>query len=156
MVHQHFTLVPTLTVSENITLGLKSPGYPFVKRKQVDEEIRSLSERYNLAVDPTALVSSLSVGQQQRVEIIKVLYREAQLLILDEPTAVLTPQEVESLFNILGGRLRAEGHSVIIITHHIAEVLSLTDRITVLRGGGGRRWGGTSRQKIRMKQNSPN
>ena len=134
MVHQHFTLVPTLTVSENITLGLKSPGYPFVKRKQVDEEIRTLSERYNLAVDPTALVSSLSVGQQQRVEIIKVLYREAQLLILDEPTAVLTPQEVESLFDILG-RLRSEGHSVIIITHHIAEVLSLTDRITVLRGG---------------------
>ncbi len=134
MVHQHFTLVPTLTVSENITLGLKSPGYPFVKRKQVDEEIRLLSEQYNLAVDPTALVSSLSVGQQQRIEIIKVLYRKARLLILDEPTAVLTLQEVESLFEILK-RLRTEGHSVIIITHHITEVLSLTDRITVLRGG---------------------
>ncbi len=134
MVHQHFTLVPTLTVSENITLGLKSPGYPFVKRKQVDEEIRTLSERYHLAVDPTALVNTLSVGQQQRVEIIKVLYRQAKLLILDEPTAVLTPQEVESLFDILR-RLRSEGHSVIIITHHIAEVLDLTDRITILRSG---------------------
>ncbi len=134
MVHQHFHLVPTLSVSENITLGLRNPGHPFVKRKQLDQEIRELSERYNLAVDPTALVSSLSVGQQQRVEIIKVLYRKAKLLILDEPTAVLTPQEVESLFDVLR-RLRAERHSVIIITHHITEVLSLTDRITVLRDG---------------------
>lgn len=134
MVHQHFTLVPTLTVSENITLGLRNPGHPFVKRKQLDQEIRELSEKYNLAVDPTALVASLSVGQQQRVEIIKVLYRKAQLLILDEPTAVLTPQEVGSLFKVLY-RLREEGHSVIIITHHITEVLDHTDRITVLRDG---------------------
>ena len=134
MVHQHFTLVPTLTVSENITLGLKSVGYPFVKRRLIDQQIRKLSEQYNLSVDPTALVSTLSVGQQQRVEIIKVLYRNARLLILDEPTAVLAPQEVESLFSILK-KLRSEGHSIIIITHHIEEVLQLTDRITVLRAG---------------------
>ncbi len=134
MVHQHFTLVPTLTVSENITLGLKSVGYPFVNRRKVDQQIQELSEQYNLSVDPRALVSSLSVGQQQRVEIIKVLYRNAKLLILDEPTAVLTPQEVESLFTVLR-KLRSEGHSIIIITHHIEEVLQLTDRITVLRAG---------------------
>ena len=134
MVHQHFHLVPTLSVSENITLGLRNPGHPFVKRRQLNREIRALSERYNLAVDPCALVKNLSVGQQQRVEIIKVLYRRANLLILDEPTAVLTPGEVESLFEVLR-TLRAEGHSVIIITHHIGEVLSLTDRITVLRNG---------------------
>lgn len=134
MVHQHFTLVPTLTVSENITLGLKSPGYPFVNRRSLDEKIRTLSHRYGLDVDPTALVSTLSVGQQQRVEIIKLLYREAELLILDEPTAVLTPQEVESFFTVLR-RLRSEGHSVIIITHHIEEVLAITDCVTVLRNG---------------------
>ncbi len=134
MVHQHFTLVPTLTVSENITLGLKSPGYPFVHRRSLDEKIRSLSQRYGLEVNPTALVSSLSVGQQQRVEIIKLLYREAKLLILDEPTAVLTPQEVQSFFAVLR-RLRSEGHSVIIITHHIEEVLAITDCVTILRNG---------------------
>ncbi len=134
MVHQHFQLVPTLTVSENITLGLKNPGHPFVNRRTLDHNIQELSERYNLAVDPRALVKTLSVGQQQRVEIIKVLYREAKLLILDEPTAVLTPQEVESLFDVLR-KLKAEGHSVIIITHHIEEVMALTDRITILRDG---------------------
>ncbi|MDY0287950.1 MAG: ABC transporter ATP-binding protein [Sphaerochaeta sp.] len=134
MVHQHFTLVPTLTVSENITLGLKSPGYPFVNRRFLDDKIRTLSQRYGLEVDPTALVSTLSVGQQQRVEIMKLLYREAELLILDEPTAVLTPQEVQSFFTVLR-RLRSEGHSVIIITHHIEEVLAITDCVTVLRNG---------------------
>ena len=132
MVHQHFTLVPTLTVRQNITLGLKSKGYPFVNAKELDRSIRTLSERYNLTVEPAALVGSLSVGQQQRVEIMKVLYRNARLIILDEPTAVLTPQEVESLFIVLR-RLREEGHSVIIITHHIDEVLAITDRVTVLR-----------------------
>lgn len=132
MVHQHFTLVPTLTVRQNITLGLKSKGYPFVNAKELDRSIRTLSERYNLTVDPAALVGSLSVGQQQRVEIMKVLYRNARLIILDEPTAVLTPQEVESLFIVLR-RLREEEHSVIIITHHIDEVLAITDRVTVLR-----------------------
>jgi len=134
MVHQHFTLVPTLTVSQNITLGLKSPGHPFPKRKDLDQQIREISQRYSLQVDPIALVSSLSVGEQQRVEIIKLLYRDARLLILDEPTAVLTPQETESLFQVLR-RLREEGHSVIIITHRIPEVMSITDTVTILRDG---------------------
>ncbi|AEV27883.1 ATPase component of uncharacterized ABC-type transporter [Sphaerochaeta pleomorpha str. Grapes] len=134
MVHQHFTLVPTLTVSENITLGLKSPGHPFPNRKVLDEQIASLSCRYGLDVDPKAIVGQLSVGEQQRVEIIKLLYRDAKLLILDEPTAVLTPQETESFFTVLR-RLREDGHSVIIITHHIPEVLSITDSITVLQNG---------------------
>ncbi len=134
MVHQHFTLVPTLTVSENITLGLKSPGHPFPKRKQLDASILAISSKYGLQVDPRALVSSLSVGEQQRVEIIKLLYRDARLLILDEPTAVLTPQEADSLFTVLH-RLRTEGHSVIIITHRIPEVMSITDTVTILRDG---------------------
>ncbi|WP_320130296.1 ABC transporter ATP-binding protein [uncultured Sphaerochaeta sp.] len=134
MVHQHFALVPTLTVSQNITLGLKSPGYPFLKRAALDEKIRALSVKYGLEVDPTRFVKDLSIGQQQRVEIIKLLYRDAKLLILDEPTAVLTPQEIQSLFAVLN-RLREEDHSVIIITHHIPEVLSITDKITVLQNG---------------------
>jgi general nucleoside transport system ATP-binding protein len=134
MVHQHFTLVPTLTVSQNITLGLKSQGHPFPNRKQLDESILAISEKYGLQVDPKALVSSLSVGEQQRVEIIKLLYRDARLLILDEPTAVLTPQETDSLFSVLH-RLRNEGHSVIIITHRIPEVMSITDTVTILRDG---------------------
>ena len=134
MVHQHFTLVPTLTVSQNITLGLKSPGHPFPDRKALDSSITAISEKYGLQVAPTSLVETLSVGEQQRVEIIKLLYRNAELLILDEPTAVLTPQETESLFTVLR-RLRDEGHSVIIITHRISEVMSVTDTITILRDG---------------------
>jgi simple sugar transport system ATP-binding protein len=134
MVHQHFTLVPTMTVCENITLGLKCNGYPFPNRKALDTQILEVSARYGLEVDPKAMVGTLSVGEQQRVEIIKLLYRDAKLLILDEPTAVLTPLETEKFFTVLR-RLRQEGHSVIIITHHILEVLSITDRITVLQNG---------------------
>jgi simple sugar transport system ATP-binding protein len=134
MVHQHFTLVPTLTVSRNITLGLKSPGHPFPRRKKIDRITADLSARYGLDVDPAAYVKDLSVGAQQRVEIIKLLYRDAKLLILDEPTAVLTPQETENLFAVLR-RLRDEGHSIIIITHRIAEVLGHADRVTILRNG---------------------
>jgi simple sugar transport system ATP-binding protein len=134
MVHQHFTLVPTLTVSQNITLGLKSPGHPFPSRSRINRSVAELSARYGLDVDPSAYVRDLSVGAQQRVEIIKLLYRDAKLLILDEPTAVLTPQETESLFGILR-RLRDEGHGIIIITHRIAEVLGHTDRVTILRDG---------------------
>ena len=98
MIHQHFKLVPSLTVSENITLGLRPAGYPFVRRSEVNEEIRRLSIDYGLDVDPAARVDSLSVGEQQRVEIMKLLYRNSQLLIFDEPTAVLTPQEAENFF----------------------------------------------------------
>lgn len=132
MVHQHFMLVPTLTVSQNITLGLKEKGYPFTNRKAIDEKIMALSERYGLPVDPGAYVNTLSVGEQQRVEIMKLLYRGAELLILDEPTAVLTPQEIHGFFEVLK-KLRADGCSVILITHRIPEVLEIADMVTVLR-----------------------
>jgi simple sugar transport system ATP-binding protein len=134
MVHQHFTLAPALTVSQNITLGLKSPGHPFPSRKRINRMVADISSRYGLDVDPSAYIMDLSVGAQQRVEIIKLLYRNAKLLILDEPTAVLTPQETDKLFGILR-RLRDEGHGIIIITHRIAEVLGHTDRVTILRDG---------------------
>lgn len=134
MVHQHFMLVPTLTVAQNITLGLKEKGYPFPDRKALKARIRAVSEKYGLQVDGDACVSALSVGEQQKVEIIKLLYRDAELLILDEPTAVLTPQETEYFFEVLR-KLRADGRSVIIITHRIPEVMSITDRVTVLRDG---------------------
>jgi len=134
MVHQHFMLVPTLTVSQNITLGLKEKGYPFPDRKALNATITEVSKKYGLQIDVDAYISSLSVGEQQRVEIIKLLYRDAELLILDEPTAMLTPQETEYFFEVLR-KLRADGHSVIIITHRIPEVMSITDRVTVLRDG---------------------
>jgi len=134
MVHQHFMLVPTLSVSANVVLGLKPPGYPFTDRRKLDAAVLELSRRYGLEIDPAALVSDLSVGQRQRVEILKLLYRNASLLILDEPTAVLTPSEIDSFFEVLT-RLKREGHAVILITHRISEVLSISDRITVLRGG---------------------
>ena len=132
MVHQHFSLVSNLTVSENITLGLKCKGYPFTDRKYLKERLLEISDRYGLAIDPDAKISSLSVGEQQRVEIIKLLYRNAELLILDEPTAVLTPGEIKEFFRVLR-RLRADGCSVIIITHRIPEVMEIADRVTVLR-----------------------
>lgn len=134
MVHQHFMLVPTLTVSQNITLGLREKGYPFPNRKALKATITEVSEKYGLQIDVDAYVSSLSVGEQQRVEIIKLLYRDVELLILDEPTAMLTPQETEYFFEVLR-KLRADGHSVIIITHRIPEIMNITDRVTVLRDG---------------------
>ena len=134
MVHQHFMLVPTLTVAENIILGLKPAGHPFPDMRRINAQIRDLCDIYGLDVDPTALVADLSVGERQRIEIIKLLYRDAELLILDEPTAVLTPQETERLFQVLR-RLRDEGHAVILITHRIPEVMTITDRITILRHG---------------------
>ena len=134
MVHQHFTLVPTLTVSENITLGLKLKGYPFPDRKTINDKIREISTKYGLIIDPEAYVSTLSVGEQQRVEIMKLLFRDAELLILDEPTAVLTPQEIKTFYDVLR-KLRDDGHSVIIITHKIHEIMDITDRSTILRDG---------------------
>jgi len=134
MVHQHFMLVPTLTVAQNVVLGLAPPGHPFPDRRRVEREVGALARHHGLEVDPAAKVGDLSVGEQQRVEILKLLHRDARLLILDEPTAVLTPPEVERLFAVLR-RLRGEGRSVILITHRIPEVLALADRITVLRGG---------------------
>jgi simple sugar transport system ATP-binding protein len=134
MVHQHFMLVGTMTVTENIILGAET-GTPFsLDVNAAAARIRALSETFRLSVDPGALVESLSVGQQQRVELLKALYRNAQLLILDEPTAVLTPQEVEEFFTILRG-MREQGKTIIIITHKLGEVLAISDDVTVMRDG---------------------
>ncbi len=134
MIHQHFMLVPTLTVVENIVLGMPSPRAPFLDLGRAAAEIRELAERYRLQVDPDARVSDLSVGQQQRVEILKALYRKADLFILDEPTAVLTPQETEELLPMFRA-LCDEGHSAIFISHKLEEVRAFSDRVTILRDG---------------------
>ena len=134
MVHQHFQLIPTLTVAENVMLGAEVVRRGFLDHQRVAQEIRALSQQYNLAVDPEALVGELPVGIQQRVEIIKTLYRRAGILILDEPTAVLTPQEIEGLFEVIGSLVH-EGKSVIFISHKLKEVLTIADRIIVLRDG---------------------
>jgi simple sugar transport system ATP-binding protein len=134
MIHQHFMLVPTLTVAENVALGLPSSRGLVLDTDRVAQRLRDLSASYGLQVDPLALVWQLSVGEQQRVEILKALYRGAQVLILDEPTAVLTPQEVQELFVTLR-RMAAEGHLLIFISHKLHEVLTISDRVTVLRGG---------------------
>ena len=135
MVHQHFMLVPVLTVTENVMLGVEpTRNRIFLDRATAARRVREISEQYGLEVDPNAYIKNLSVGVQQRVEIIKLLYREADILILDEPTAVLTPQEVEDLFEIVQ-TLVDRGKSVIFITHKLNEVMSIADRITVLRNG---------------------
>jgi general nucleoside transport system ATP-binding protein len=134
MIHQHFMLVSTLTVAENVALGLPSSRRPLTDLDRVSERIRELSAAYGLKVDPEAFVWQLAVGERQRVEIMKALYRNASLLILDEPTAVLTPQEVDDLFVILR-RMVADGRGMVFISHKIREVLALSDRITVLRDG---------------------
>ncbi len=135
MVHQHFMLIPVLTVAENVMLGEESlHGGVFLDRKIVSHRIRDISQKYGLQVDPETYVKYLPVGIQQRVEIIKVLYRQANILILDEPTAVLTPQEVDELFGIIKS-LVSQGVSVIFITHKLKEVLAIADRITVIRRG---------------------
>lgn len=132
MIHQHFMLVPKLTVTENIILGMEKTWRLNLQSKQ--QEIAALSQAYKLEIDPTAKVENLSVGAQQRVEILKVLYRRAKLLILDEPTAVLTPPEVESLIAILR-QLAAAGNAIIFISHKLEEVMNLCDSVTVLRQG---------------------
>ena len=135
MVHQHFMLVPVFTVTENVMLGEEATRTGgFLDREAVAKEIRAISEQYNLEVDPNAYVKDLPVGVQQRVEIIKLLYRKADILIFDEPTAVLTPQEVEELFKIMRS-LQGQGKSIIFITHKLREVLEISDRITVIRRG---------------------
>jgi simple sugar transport system ATP-binding protein len=134
MVHQHFMLVEPMTVAENIVLGSEPGSAASLDLKTAAAEIRKLSDEFKLAVDPNATVESLSVGQQQRVELLKALYRRAQLLILDEPTAVLTPQEVEEFFVILRG-MRAQGKTIVIITHKLSEVLAISDDVTVMRDG---------------------
>ncbi len=135
MVHQHFMLIPVFTVAENIMLGDESVRYGMVlDQKTVADRVRELSHQYGLEVDPEALVGQLSVGEQQRVEIVKALYRDAQILILDEPTAVLTPQEADDLFAIMR-ELTKRGVSIIFITHKLKEVLAVADRITAMRRG---------------------
>lgn len=133
MVHQHFRLVPTFTVAENVVLG-ETGAKVFLDRNDVLARVQELSEKYHLAVDPMARIWQLSVGEQQRVEILKVLYRGARVLILDEPTAVLTPIEADALFRTLRSMV-AEGRSIIFISHKLDEVMAVADRITVLRAG---------------------
>jgi len=134
MVHQHFQLVPPLTVTENMILGAEVRNGPFLDRRKAAAQIRAVSDKYGLFVEPDAVVATLPVGVQQRVELLKMLYRETDILILDEPTAVLTPQEADELFVIMRG-LVAQGKSIIFITHKLKEVLAVADRITVLRAG---------------------
>jgi general nucleoside transport system ATP-binding protein len=136
MVHQHFRLVPPFTVAENVILGdHRGEGKKFmVHPRRIERRVAELGERYRIAVDPRARIWQLSIGEQQRVEILKALYREARILILDEPTAVLTPQEAESLFETL--RVMAEeGRTIIFISHKLHEVKAVSDRVTVLRDG---------------------
>ena len=134
MVHQHFMLIPVMTVAENIVLGVEPRHNLLLDERTAERRVRELSERFSLAVDPSALVSDITVGQEQRVEILKALYRGADILILDEPTAVLTPQEAHELFEIIRS-LQADGKSIIFISHKLNEVLEIADRITVLRRG---------------------
>lgn len=134
MVHQHFMLVEPMTVAENIVLGAEPGNAASLDLKKAAADIRKVSDEFKLSVDPNATIENLSVGQQQRVELLKALYRQAQLLILDEPTAVLTPQEVEEFFAILRS-MRAQGKTIVIITHKLDEVLAISDHVTVMRDG---------------------
>lgn len=135
MVHQHFMLIPVFTVAENVILGLEPlKGLHWIDKRAAEDLVREVSDRYNLSVDPDAMVEDIPVGVQQRVEIIKVLVREARYIIFDEPTAVLTPQEVQEFFQIVRG-LKEDGKGVIFISHKLNEALTLADRIVVLRDG---------------------
>jgi simple sugar transport system ATP-binding protein len=135
MVHQHFMLVPVLSVADNILLGAEIMANPvFLDRKRANARIRELGDRFGFNIDPDAKVETLSVGSQQRVEILKALYREARVVVMDEPTAVLTPQETKEVFAVLR-KLAADGRSIIFISHKLYEVLEIADRITVIRRG---------------------
>jgi simple sugar transport system ATP-binding protein len=134
MVHQHFMLVDTMTVAENIVLGTEPGSALALDIQDAATRIQALSAKFKLSVDPHAVIETLSVGQQQRVELLKALYRDAELLILDEPTAVLTPQEIDEFFTILRA-MREQGKTIIIITHKLAEVLAISDDVTVMRDG---------------------
>ncbi|MCO5156400.1 MAG: ABC transporter ATP-binding protein [Aquamicrobium sp.] len=150
MVHQHFTLADNMTVLENIALGTQSPWSLRLDRAAARARIAGLARDFGLGVEPDRLVSSLSVGERQRVEILKALYRDARVLILDEPTAVLTPLETEALFRTLK-MLVAKGLSVIFISHKLGEVMAVSDRVLVLRAGrlsGERKTGGATRQEL--------
>ncbi|MFQ5617059.1 MAG: ABC transporter ATP-binding protein, partial [Anaerolineales bacterium] len=134
MVHQHFMLVPVFTVTENIILGSEVTRGPSLDIRTARKQVRDISEGYGLKVDPDAIVEDLPVGVQQRVEILKALYRQARILVLDEPTSVLTPQETDDLFHIMH-QLTGRGVSIIFINHKLKEVLAVSDRITVMHRG---------------------
>ena len=134
MVHQHFKLVEVFTVLDNIILGVEPNKFGFLTKKEAREKVVALSQKYSLSVEPDALVEDISVGMQQRVEILKMLYRDNDILIFDEPTAVLTPQEIKELMSIMRG-LAAEGKSILFITHKLNEIMEVADRCTVLRKG---------------------
>jgi ABC-type uncharacterized transport system ATPase subunit len=135
MVHQHFMLVPVFTVAENVVLGVEPTGVlGKIERREADREVEEISAQYGLNVDPEALIQNLPVGIQQRVEILKVLFRDAQIVVFDEPTAVLTPQEIEEFFKIVES-LKASGRGIVFITHKLKEALRIADRIEVLRRG---------------------
>ncbi|MHC1771520.1 MAG: ABC transporter ATP-binding protein [Flexilinea sp.] len=134
MIHQHFMLVSNLTVRENISLGLKSSRGPFLDLDVVEKRMMEICDMYKLKLNPRAYIWQLAVGEQQRVEIVKALYRGADLLILDEPTAVLTPQEVDEFFQILN-KMAGEGHALVFISHKLQEVIKISNRVTILRDG---------------------
>jgi simple sugar transport system ATP-binding protein len=134
MVHQHFKLVEIFTVLENIILGVEPNKMGFLQKKEARDKVLDISKRYGLQVDPDALIEKISVGMQQRVEILKMLYRDNDILIFDEPTAVLTPQEIDELMDIMRGFAK-EGKSILFITHKLNEIMSVADRCTVLRKG---------------------
>ena len=134
MVHQHFKLVECFTVLDNIILGVEPNKLGFLQKAEARKKVVALSEKYGLRVDPDALVSDISVGMQQRVEILKMLYRDNEILIFDEPTAVLTPQEIDELMEIMRG-FKKEGKSILFITHKLNEIMAVADRCTVLRKG---------------------
>ncbi|KDR94989.1 nucleoside ABC transporter ATP-binding protein [Peptoclostridium litorale DSM 5388] len=136
MVHQHFMLVPSFTIAQNVVLGMEPlKDKVLVDQKDANEKVKSVSVQYGLEIDPTAKIEDMSVGVQQRVEILKTLYRGADILILDEPTAVLTPQETEDLFRVIRKLVDEMGKTVIIITHKLNEVLAISDRVAVMRQG---------------------
>ncbi len=134
MVHQHFMLVDTMSVAENIILGAETGSQAALDLNEAETRIRKLSEELRLGIDPRAMIEDLTVGEEQRVELLKALYRDATLLILDEPTAVLTPQEVNDFFAILR-RMKSQGVTIVIITHKLEEVLAISDHVTVMRDG---------------------
>lgn len=136
MVHQHFMLVNTFSITENIILGNEPKKGTTINIKDAEKQVKEISEKYGLAVDPSAKISDISVGMQQRVEILKTLYRGAEILIFDEPTAVLTPQEIKELIQILKTLIK-EGKSIILITHKLKEIMEVCDRVTVIRKGEG-------------------
>lgn len=136
MVHQHFMLVDTFTVTENIILGNEPKKGISINLKDAEEKVKEISKKYGLAVDPSAKISDISVGMQQRVEILKTLYRGAEILIFDEPTAVLTPQEIKELISIFKTLIN-EGKSIILITHKLKEIMEVCNRVTVIRKGEG-------------------